>query len=322
METNIVNPLISVIVPVYKVEEYIKTCLNSLLNQSYINWEAILVDDGSPDRSGRICDEYAANDKRFKVIHKRNGGLSSARNVAMDYIHGDYVFFLDSDDFLHKKAFQSLINLAIKHNADIVQCGFLYGIETKFPETSQPEKISIYNNRSIFTTFKAKIITPGKLYRKNITNDIKFPIGFLNEDDFTVWKYYYKAKIIVISNQQYYYYTRNPNGIMSNLRSRKSPDLRYFRAYEERISFFMKKNEKELEAISRIQWMKSLVLLFSNPFINKEQQRELMGLFKSNYISLKSLPFRVPFKLSVLFKIHQYAPKISGRIANCIYMNS
>ena len=103
------NPLISVIIPVYRVEKYIRTCLDSVLNQSYTNWEMILVDDGSPDRSGEICDEYAERDQRITVVHKQNGGLSSARNAALDLPpRGEFVTFLDSDDFWHKDYLKSI----------------------------------------------------------------------------------------------------------------------------------------------------------------------------------------------------------------------
>lgn len=316
------NILVSVVVPVYKVENYIENCLNSLINQTYNNWEAILVDDGSPDSSGEICENFAAKDKRFKVIHKQNGGLSSARNAGLSLISGDYVFYLDSDDFIEKSTFESLVQLAIQYNADIVQCGFLYGTETTFPQIGQNEEITVYDNKSIFTKFKAKIVPHGKLYRKRIVDSILFPTGYINEDDFTVWKYYYRSEVIVITNQPYYYYTFNPNGIMSVQRCTKSPDLRYFKAYEERISFFIEKNEKELEAVSRIQWMKSLVILASNQYLTPEQKDGVLGLFKSNYSALKILPIKVPFKISVLFRLFLYAPNIFSKIAKHVYMNS
>lgn len=317
------QPLVSIIVPVYKVEKYLRTCLDSILAQSYTHWEAILVDDGSPDRSGAICDEYAGKDHRFKVIHKENGGLSSARNEGVKYAVGEYVFYLDSDDFIHNDAFHYLIQLAMQYNADIVQCNFLYGDQTQFPVVMQQEEISVYDKRSIFTSFRAKIVACGKLYRKSIIDSFSFPVGYINEDDFTVWKYYYRSDVIVITNQPYYYYTYNPQGIMSTQRNVTSArDLRYFKAYEERISFFMEKNEKDLEAVSRIQWMKSLVVLASSEGLSKEQRELIMNIYKTNYSALKSLSFKPPFKLSILFRMFPFAPKILGKIANYIYMHS
>ena len=116
---NLENPLISVIVPVYNVEQYLKTCVDSVLNQSYKNWELILVDDGSPDNCPQICDIYVAKDDRVKVIHKENGGASSARNAALDIATGEYITFLDSDDFWHNDYLSTMIELCMQYNADI-----------------------------------------------------------------------------------------------------------------------------------------------------------------------------------------------------------
>ena len=119
------RPLVSIIVPCYKVEQYLPVCIESVLGQTYDNWELILVDDGSPDRSGEICDQYAAKDKRINVIHKPNGGLSSARNAGLDMMNGEYVTFLDSDDFWHKDYLRVMMKHIDDEKADIVQCGFL-----------------------------------------------------------------------------------------------------------------------------------------------------------------------------------------------------
>ncbi|MDR1008372.1 MAG: glycosyltransferase [Campylobacteraceae bacterium] len=119
-------PLISVIVPVYNVEQYLKKCLNSITNQTYKNLEIILVDDGSPDNCGKICDEYAAKDKRVRVIHKNNGGLSDARNAGLDIASGEYIAFVDSDDYIDLQAYEELIDIALKEESDIVISSFYY----------------------------------------------------------------------------------------------------------------------------------------------------------------------------------------------------
>ena len=112
--------LISVIVPIYNVEKYLSRALDSILAQTYHNWEAILVDDGSTDKSGSIADEYAQKDERFKVIHKENGGLSDARNVGMEHVTGEYLLFLDSDDFLHPQLMELCIQAAQRDSSDLV----------------------------------------------------------------------------------------------------------------------------------------------------------------------------------------------------------
>lgn len=115
------TPAVSIIVPVYKVEKYIRRCLDSVAAQTFTNWECILVDDGSPDASGRICDEYAAKDSRFRVIHKENGGVSSARNAGLDAARGEWIGFVDPDDWIESETFRTAIETAEKENADIVQ---------------------------------------------------------------------------------------------------------------------------------------------------------------------------------------------------------
>ena len=233
------QPLVSVIVPCYKVEQYLPNCIESVLNQSYHNWELILVDDGSPDNCGAICDQFALKEKRIKVIHKPNGGLSSARNAGLDIIQGAYVSFLDSDDFWHTDYLQMMMKHVIEVGAEIVQCGFLRGTETVFPHISMDEKAQFYDNHTVFTQQAAKIIMCGKFYNFCLFVYVRMLVLLINEDDWTTWKLYYKAQKIVVSNLPLYYYTHNPNSIMGN--QRKKPDMTYFGAYRERIAFCMEK---------------------------------------------------------------------------------
>ena len=125
--------MISIIVPVYNVERYLARCVDSVLGQTYPSWELILVDDGSFDRSPAICDEYAGRDGRIKVVHKKNGGLSSARNVGLDMMRGEYVTFLDSDDYWHPCYLEILLNFVEEKQADIAQCDFVRGDSSVFP---------------------------------------------------------------------------------------------------------------------------------------------------------------------------------------------
>lgn len=311
------SPIVSVIVPVYNVERYIRNCLDSLLNQTFHNWEAILVDDGSPDRSGTICDEYAACDSRFKVLHKKNGGQSSARNLAMNYVQGEYMFYLDSDDYLHPDTLQHLVDLAIANNADIVQCNFIRGTDTSFPSVEISEVLNIYDNHSAFTQFIAKIIPWGKLYKRDVIGDIRFPEGIINEDDFTTWKYYYNAAKIVVTNLPFYYYTVNPNSTMAN--QQRKPNLNYFNAYHERIEFFHNSGENDLEAVSRGQWMKSLVMLYSNKQLTDKERREVKSLFKENYHSPSLKALRIPAKLRIVFGIFSVTPMLASQLVKRLY---
>lgn len=317
MIDDVEKPLVSVIVPVYNVENYLRNCLESLINQSYHNWEAILVDDGSKDSSGAICDDYAQKDSRFKVLHKNNGGLSSARNVALSRIKGEYVFFLDSDDFIRRDALEILIDIAEDSGFDIVQCDFIRGCEKEFPQKIEDYKIQIFNNRTIFTSYAAKIITCGKLYSNNVIKNIIFPEGLINEDDFTTWKYYYNANKIAVISRPLYYYTINPNSIVSQ--QKRKPNLKYFDAYRERIDFFKEKKEPELEAVSRIQWLKSLVLITSNKNLDKSQRKEIDKAFRENYSALNKSGYKYPLQLRFIFKAYALSPRITGIITRRIY---
>lgn len=311
--------LISVIVPIYNVEKYLQNCLDSLINQTFSNWEAILVDDGSTDNSGKICDEYALLDNRFKVIHKENGGQSSARNIALDMVNGPYVTYLDSDDFLANNAFQILYDIAIQYEADIVQCNSIRGSDTSFPSILDTHSVSVhtYDNHTIFTKFAAKIIPWGKLYKREVIGNIRFPEGLINEDDFTVWKYYYNAKRIIVTNTPLYYYSYNPNSTMAQ--KVKRPNFKYFDAYRERIKFFQDKYDSELEAVSRIQWMKSLVLTYSNNMLTGDQRMEVVKIFRQNYKTLKQLPFNIPAKLSNIFWLFNILPMFTSNLVVKLY---
>ena len=172
---------ISVIVPVYNVEKYLEKCIDSILSQTFKNFEIILVDDGSTDSCGIICDEYERLDNRVKVIHKINGGLSSARNSGLEIASGEYVAFVDSDDWIDKNMYQELYNEAKKNNADIVQCKFIKAKDENVSiynnEFNEVEVIgnldalcNLYNERCIET-----VVTWNKLYKRYLFNDIVFP---------------------------------------------------------------------------------------------------------------------------------------------------
>ena len=303
---------VSIIVPCYNVEKYLSNCINSIINQSYKQWELILVNDGSQDGSGKICDDAAKIDNRIKVIHKPNGGLSSARNVGLDIMTGEYVSFLDSDDFWHKDYLKNLMRFINEENADIAQCNFIRGIDTTFPKIDKNIKVSYYNNHSIFIKEAAKIIMCCKIYKASLFEDIRMPVGLINEDDWTTWKLYYKAKKIAVTNQPLYYYTINPNSIMGT--NRKKTDLKYFGAYEERINFFLEKKEEDLEHISRLQFCKSLFLLYSNPMLTKNEAINILNKFKDNWRIISKSPY-INIKYKLLFMFFCICPYISELIS-------
>ena len=310
------HPQVSIIVPVYNVEKYLRNCIESVQHQTYPNWELILVDDGSPDKSGEICDEYARRDDRIKVIHKKNGGLSSARNAALDLPpKGEFVTFLDSDDFWHHEYLETLIYLQQKYHADLVQCGFVRGSESVFPPIEGSISIDVLDNHEVFIKEKANVIMCGKLYRTSLFDRIRMPVGLYNEDDWTSWKLYYQAKTIVVTNQTLYYYTINPASIMGQLG--KKPDMRYVNAYNERISFFVGTGEKDLEHCSRLQLCKSLLLTYRHSKLSEEERREVKEKFGESWKELKHSPY-IKGKYEFLFWVFDLAPLFTSIMVNKI----
>ena len=214
------NPLISVIVPIYKVENYIKQCIESIINQTYSNLEIILVDDGSPDNCGIICDEYVQVDSRIKVIHKQNGGLSDARNAGLIVFKGEYVVFVDSDDFMPKDSIEYMYNLAIENDADVV-----IGGSEKFDENTGKIIWSTYNgaeNIQVFDKVEAMkdffingCASWARLYKRNVHKNVFFPVGEINEDEAIVLTILENCEKIVKSNKVVYNYRFRDNSITS-----------------------------------------------------------------------------------------------------------
>lgn len=310
--------MVSIIIPVYNVEPFIHRCIQSILSQTYNNLEIILVDDGSPDNCPQICDEYAEKDNRVKVIHKQNGGVSSARNAALDIMKGDYCLFVDSDDYIHLRCIEYMIGLAERYYADLVQCELRivysdeYGQDPFKKDTSE----FVFTNRNIFASTKNNVVLCGKLYKSDIWKGIRMPVGRLNEDDATAWKLYYAAKTIVTSDKQLYYYWKNPNGIMSNFS--RVPNIEFpMLAYHERIDFFDGIGDKYLSDLSKWRYSKYLMLSFGNSKLSKEQYSTLISEFKKIY---KDVLFCKPVPLShkILIVLCRIAPCISSKFINKI----
>ncbi|MBQ9730331.1 MAG: glycosyltransferase [Clostridia bacterium] len=214
--------LISVIVPVYNVEKYLSECVDSILRQTYQNLEVILVDDGSTDNSGAICDEYAKKDSRIKVFHKENGGLSSARNYGLDRMHGDYVAFVDSDDYIADTMYEELIKKCLEYGADITACGF-----TRFYEDGKEEHRYAFFEGECFIgkdfdrladygPYKDLVVVAwNKLYKSCVFNQIRYPAGKLHEDEFIIFDLLGKIKKFVFLYKSLYRYRVRENSITS-----------------------------------------------------------------------------------------------------------
>ncbi len=223
------TPLISIIMPVYKVEQYLDTCVQSLVDQTYGNLEIILVDDGSPDRSGELCDNWAKKDPRIRVIHKKNSGPSDARNAGLEIANGEYIGYADSDDILHPEMYDRLLSVMEKEQADIVECDyqeFYDGSTPSFPPAE--ERISVFTPEEalshLITTGTFRYLVWNKLYRRSTIENLRFLSGKIHEDVFYVYQVFGLCKKIVKLHTPLYLYRQWPESIMGTSFSLKRLD--------------------------------------------------------------------------------------------------
>ena len=216
MNTNISGPLISLIVPVYNVKDYLKTCLQSILEQTYKNLEIILVDDGSDDGSSGICDEYARMDQRNKTIHLTHSGVSAARNAGLAAATGELLGFVDSDDWIHHDMYQYLYTLMQEHDADVSACTYL------LEQEGRPSKI-INNTGKLYVFSRKEIIRAlvkndlvknylwAKLFKRKLFDRLSFPVGRVYEDVAVLYKVFYSSQKVVLSCVSKYHYMIHKN---------------------------------------------------------------------------------------------------------------
>ena len=208
---------VSIIVPIYKVESYLHQCVDSILEQTFEDFEVILVDDGSPDGCPAICDEYAEKDSRVRVIHKENGGVSSARNAGLNAAQGKYIAFVDPDDFIHRDMFQLLLEKAEESNADIVMCNFdtYYPPEYSGWKRASSAFLPTSMGRDTFAVFLAQpnnwhsFVLWNKLYKSHVWEGVHFPEGYIHEDEAVMHRVVERCQSVQIIENQLYYYRQN-----------------------------------------------------------------------------------------------------------------
>lgn len=305
--------LISVIVPIYNVEKYLNRCIKSIINQSYTNLEIILVDDGSPDRCGEICDEWAKKDKRIKVIHKKNGGLSDARNVGIEIAQGEYLSFIDSDDYVHKDFIKVLYENCLKNNADISMCGFR---QTDKDENINKE-IKNENIRIIFSKdvlekkHNISCVAWNKLYKKSIFNNIRYPKGKIHEDVAVIYKIMYYANKIVITDLELYFYFSAPESIMRSEFSKKRLDA--LEVIKDSYKFFIENNEKSYAYFILRDYLDTILEFYKQSYLLKgeklEIRKELRKEYKKTYKKIISNP-NTNISMKLKYVIYRFLPYI------------
>ena len=228
------TPLISIIVPVYKVEKYLVKCVESILAQTYTNFELILVDDGSPDLCPSICDEYAKKDKRIIVIHKQNGGLSDARNAGLDIATGDFIGFVDSDDYIEKDLYELMLRGILNAKADMAICNYLCVDEDynliREKNKYLPIRDEVLNASEFITKYTEEfgwyyVVAWNKLYRKSLFDNLRYPLGKQHEDAFLIHYLAFRCGKIVCIRKGLYYYVQRQGSIMTQQFSIKNMDL-------------------------------------------------------------------------------------------------
>ncbi len=213
------KPLISVIIPVYKVEKYLDKCIQSVVSQSYDNLEIILIDDGSPDMCGSMCDQWRHRDSRIKVIHQKNSGLSAARNAGLDIAKGDYIGFVDSDDWIESVMFETLLNHLTEYNADIAICCIDKVVNNKSVIQNIHHNRIYTRRKALFELINDRIVNSfawNKLYRKELFNNLRYPVGKTFEDTLLTFLLFEKANRIVHINQPLYHYIRRDDSILGS----------------------------------------------------------------------------------------------------------
>lgn len=303
--------LISVIVPIYNVEKYIRKCIDSIIKQEYKNLEIILVDDGSPDKCGEICDEYAKIDERIKVVHKANGGLSDARNVGIKCSNGEYIGFVDSDDYIEKDMYKVLFFNMLQHNADISICKY-----RKIYENKKSKKI-IYDNIDVKVfdgEEKIKELLLGKnisdhamnkLYKKNVFNNVEFRKGYKFEDIDIMYKLFENSDRIVLTEYIGYNYLQRENSIINSMDTRATLDL--IEVVKDRYNYY--KNNKMLSEINKFRRAKFayryhilMARIKSHEYDSNIMKNEYT-FFKTSYKIIKKNDMESKFYDKILMKV-------------------
>lgn len=315
-----IEPLVSVIVPVYNVKDYIERCVKSIIMQTYKNLEIILVDDGSSDCSGELCDRLEKEDKRVKVIHQSNKGLAGARNTGIDVSKGEFICFVDSDDYVHPDYIKYLHKLCVDNECEIALCGYYPTDKVEIYQNVDWNKAAtVYSRKQIFDVFYSDMHVPiviawNKMYSRKCVGNIRYDVGFIHEDEATTFKYLYNAEKVVVGSEKLYYYFDRANSITGKRYNKKRLDI--LKAYENRIDFYLLHNEKEYYDRECQFYLSEILNNYYKVFCfldkDKELLKELMGKYRDIYKKSDKSKWRSSRKM--LYIICNYFPLLYGAI--------
>lgn len=283
------SKLVSIIVPVYKVEQYLKRCMDSILNQTYKNIEVIMVNDGSPDNCPALCDEYEKIDSRVRVIHKENGGLSSARNVALDTLNGDYVFFVDSDDWLALDTLE-VLNEYLEKDYDMISFQRTYLTEEKVVEKGEKNPkdmdVSQYIDASFLGRYDFFVTT--KIFKTEVFNNVRFLEGRNYEDLEIMHRLFLNMKKVVGLDYFLYYYWKGNEGAITNTITMKNIKDHYLSANEIYRASKKYLEDRGKDASNIVAWYKvEMTQLYIDYLKSTDKDAELFAKIKSEIIKEK-----------------------------------
>ena len=284
------NALVSVIIPVYNVEKYLKKCIESITNQTYKNIEIILVNDGSTDNSYRICQEFSEKDTRIVLLNKQNGGLSDATNYGLKFATGDYVVFVDSDDYVKSNYVESLYRMITKYKVDVVACEYSEVSESgkvlKEVHFNEPQNINKLSGKRFLQylyedNYVANVVAWNKIYKRSLFNSVRFEKGRYYEDEFLIVPMFWKVKTIVLLRESLYYYVQREGSItQSAMNKKKIMDATASKA--KRVNFLVDKNDPELFSLVVQDYKNWLITISSNAYIFKDKKlkRKLQKIYR------------------------------------------
>ena len=285
------EPLISVIVPIYRVEQYLDVCISSVISQTYKKIEIILVDDGSPDRCGMLCDEWQKKDLRIKVIHQKNGGLSNARNTALKIAKGEYIAFVDSDDVVSSTMLEKLLHTLQQENADIAECNYVMFTD-KIPihKTVANAEVSGYTTEDALSRFLEestfKCVVWNKLYNRKIFDTVRFEEGKLHEDVFFTYQAFGLSKRIAKIEESHYYYRQRSGSIMQqkfSLRNLDALEGRRRQYFYIRDHFSKLSGKAQGQFLGNCLYMGQKALRFMDNDLKNQAMNRIQPLFREIY---------------------------------------
>lgn len=315
------HPLVSVVVPVFNVMPFLKRCIDSISQQTYTNIEIILIDDGSTDGSGKLCESLKQSDQRISVIHQKNAGLSAARNTGISHSKGEFIVFIDSDDFIDNGYINSMV-AAVGQNTDIDLV--ITDFQTNKPGFSNP----MHDKERIMSGTQAVIeaerlrnnlayrVAWDKLYRRRLFDYVLFPVGKIHEDEYTYYRFLYDSRMVYWINSPGYHYCLNPNGITGQQGSAFSLDS--LEAFTQKSLFYLQKPvlrySAARSAIEELQWYFLLMVRKKWEPQNNQQKEQYQLIYRQIVTHKKEMMSVLPFARKVLLTSMLYSPQFTSEL--------